>query len=89
MPSPPFVQLTSETAFSPIRKFDETVAFLLLLKTQENGYSTESRRAEVIVQFLSEVLLLHLIKSRQYKARWNFMSSNFVNTRHVIYLGVT
>ena len=49
----------------------------------------ESRRAEVIAQFLSDVLLLHLIEFRQYKARRNFRSSNFENARHVIYLGVT
>ena len=51
---------------------------------------SDSRRAEVIAQFLSDVLLLHLIEFRQYyKARWNFRSSNFDYTKHVIYLGVT
>ena len=49
----------------------------------------ESRRAEVIEQILSDVLHLHLIEFRQYKVRWNFRFSNFENTRHVIYLGVT
>ena len=61
----------------------------VFMKNPSFWADSESGRAEVIVQFLSDVMLLHLIEFRQYKARWNFWSSNFEYTRHVIYLGVT
>ena len=49
----------------------------------------DSRRAEVIALFLSEVLIMHVLGFHQFKTGRNFRLSFSKNSRHVIYLGVT
>ena len=53
------------------------------------AWKHESRRAEVMALFLSDVLLLPVIGFCHYKTKRNFLSSYLEDTRHVIYLGVT
>ena len=51
--------------------------------------SLDSRRAEVIAQFLSDGLLLRALGFRQFKPKRNFRPSSSENSRHIIFLGIT